>query len=198
MNRLKQFLKVMFIGKGDYGNKKLRPAIQNQWTNFETVWNDKKDQSFGIERIIRTLLALQPFLFPALYIRHFGGKGGILTRKLFIELYVLFKFAFPFGILFFGQYQQHFALLVVAYLMIETIFYLSGLVFLSDIYIEPISYKRSLILLLINYVETTMGFAVLYRGLNLLKDVNNGDIATNIGARYSGDRRAVFRGQHIK
>jgi hypothetical protein len=184
MDKLKQFLKDLFIGKGNYGNKKLRPAFQNQWTNFEKVWNDKKDQSFGIERVVRILLVLQPFLFPTLYIRHIGGNGRILTRKLVIELYVLLKFVFPFAILLLCISQNPFALFVVAYLMVETILYLSGLVFLSDIYIEPISYKRSLILLLINYVETTIGFAVLYRGLNLLKDASGCDITTSISAVY--------------
>lgn len=184
MSKLKRFLKYLFIGKGDYGNKKLRPAFKNQWTNFQTVWNDKKDQSFGIERVVRILLVLHPYLFPTLYIRHIGGNGGILIRKLVIELYVLFKLAFPFAILLLGLFQNPFALFVVAYLMVETILYLSGLVFLSDIYIEPISYKRSLILLLINYVETTVGFAVLYRGLNLLKEASGGDITTNISAVY--------------
>jgi hypothetical protein len=173
MRRLRQFLRALFIGKGDYGTKKLTPAIRNQWTNFQTVWNDKKDKSFGVERFLRIVLVLQPYLFPNLYIRHIGGNQGILCRKIVIELYVLIKFAIPFLILFFGLYQHPFLLFILSYLMIETIFYLLGLVFLSDIYIEPISYKRSLILLFLNYIETTMGFAVLYRGLDVLNVTNS-------------------------
>ena len=168
------FFKELFLGKGEYKLKKLTPAIKNQYNNFKKVWNDSLDKTFGVERILRLILVLLPYLYPTLYIRHFSGKKGILTRKIVVELYVVLKLLYPVIILYFHFYDNIWVLISVIYLMSETLMYLLGLVFLSDIYIQPISYKRSIILLFINYVETTLGFATIYFGFGLIKNIRNG------------------------
>jgi len=45
---------------------------------------------------------------------------------------------------------------------LETIIYLFGLIFLTDTYARPVSGKRSLLVLLLNYLEVTFDFAVIY------------------------------------
>jgi hypothetical protein len=48
-----------------------------------------------------------------------------------------------------------------------------SLLFLSDIYKPPISNKRSYLMVLMNFVELCLDFAVLYRGLGLITNLNN-------------------------
>jgi Ion channel len=169
-----KFFRELFLGKGEYEFKKLTPAIKNQYNNFKKVWNDSLDKTFGVERILRLILVLLPYLFPSLYIRHISGKKGILARKIVVEIYVVLKLLYPMIILYFHFYNNLWVLIIVIYLMSETLMYLLGLVFLSDIYIKPISYKRSIILLFMNYVETTLGFAIIYFGFGLIKNMGNG------------------------
>ncbi|OPX28723.1 MAG: hypothetical protein B1H08_05395 [Candidatus Omnitrophica bacterium 4484_171] len=54
------------------------------------------------------------------------------------------------------------------YIMSETIFYILNLIFLSDIYSSPVSYRRSILFLFLHYVEVVMDFSVIYIGLDLL------------------------------
>jgi len=173
-NKHTNTLKTLIQGYGNYEVKKLTPAIKNQYLNFKKVWKDSFDKTFGIERILRLILVLLPFAYPTLYIRHFSGFKGVLFRKLVVEFYVILKLIFSIIILYFQLYHEPLFIYIVIYLMSETLMYLFGLVFLSDIYIAPISYKRSLILLFINYLETTLGFAIVYIGFNLVTRIHSG------------------------
>ncbi|WP_199189220.1 potassium channel family protein, partial [Photobacterium sp. GB-27] len=56
-----------------------------------------------------------------------------------------------------------FSILFISYLLLETLLYLLSIIFLSDIYSPPISKKRSFLMLVINYIEVCLGFAVLYK-----------------------------------
>jgi hypothetical protein len=141
------FLQKLFIGPFPDPHKYVRPALQNQWKNITTV---------------------SAYVFPGIYIRQVSGKHGLLTRKLALDLYVPLKLAFP-ALVLWGHWQSTWwALFLVSYFGLETLFYVSGLMFLSDIYKAPISHKRSYLMFLINYVEICLDFAVLYGGLKLV------------------------------
>ncbi len=172
-------LKKIFIGPKTNDYKYTRPAIQNQWKNFKKAWNDKKEVTFGIERVLRLLLILIQFVFPALYIRHFSGKKGLLCRKIWVELYVILKVILPVFYLYFNLERYDFVLILNSYLILETVCYLLGLIFMSDIYVRPISQKRSFLLLMLNYIEISLCFSILYKGLNLVPGITN-----NIQAIY--------------
>lgn len=47
-------------------------------------------------------------------------------------------------------------------LIIETMLYIPMLIFASDFFTKPRTYRRSLILLFVNYAELVFGYAVLY------------------------------------
>ncbi|MBY8038946.1 ion channel [Vibrio fluvialis] len=163
------FLRKLFIGNRPLKYKYVAPAVQNQVKTLKKVWNDDKDPTFGIERIFRLFLVIISFIFPILYIRHFSGKYGLMCRKIAIELHVIFKLFLPILLFKFHLTSNSFVIFIAIYLMLETITYLLGLIFLSDIYVSPISNKRSFLLLLINYIEITLYFSVLYHGLSLIK-----------------------------
>ena len=50
----------------------------------------------------------------------------------------------------------------MVYVLIETLFYIPTLIFASDLFTRPRSYKRSMLLLFFNYIEIVTAFGVLY------------------------------------
>jgi voltage-gated potassium channel Kch len=70
-------------------------------------------------------------------------------------------------------YNNIFIVFVTTYLLCETILYVATLIFVSDIFARPRSYRRSVLLLYFNYLEIVLSFAVIYGGLNLLNSNAN-------------------------
>ena len=70
---------------------------------------------------------------------------------------------------------------VCIYLISETFIYLLGLIFLSEEYRKPVSYKRNVLMTIINFIEITLGFAVIYY-CTLNNDIYK--LTTNIDAIY--------------
>jgi hypothetical protein len=69
---------------------------------------------------------------------------------------------------------------------LETVLYLSALIFLSNEFAQPISYRRSLIGIFINYVEVCLDYAVLYSYCSI-KDpcfFDSGNTITTMQAAY--------------
>ncbi|MCP4956955.1 Ion channel [Photobacterium aquimaris] len=75
----------------------------------------------------------------------------------------LFKLITPIIICRCNLEDSTFAIILISYLLLETLLYLLDVIFLSDIYSPPISRKRSYLMLVINYIEVCLGFAVLYK-----------------------------------
>jgi hypothetical protein len=139
------------------------PEIKLQIINFYRVWRNKGYRDFGLERIIRLFLVGIQFFFPGLYIRHIGGKyGGFLGRRLATEIYILLKLTFPVLILFFGWQGHLLLILLAAYLMLETMLYLTSMIFLSVQFSHIISYRRSLISLFVNFMEISVSYGCIY------------------------------------
>jgi len=158
------FLKTLFMGNQFVrSNESVHPEIKLQIINVHRVWRNKGYRDFGLERLIRLFLVSVQFLFPGLYIRHFGGKiGGFLGRRLATELYILFKLSLP-GLVLFSSVKPHlFFVFLVSYLILETMLYLTSLIFLSFEFSPTISFRRSLITLFVNFMEISIGFAVVY------------------------------------
>jgi hypothetical protein len=61
-----------------------------------------------------------------------------------------------------NHWQNNPFVLGMVYVMLETILYIPTLIFASDLFSKPRSYKRSMLLLFFNYIEMVFGFAVLY------------------------------------
>ena len=158
------FFKTLFMGNAEVrSHQREHPEIKLQIINFYRVWRNKGYRDFGLERIIRLFLVGVQFFFPGLYIRHIGGKyGGFLGRRLATELYILMKLSFP-VIIFLLGWQNHLPLiLLAAYLMLETMLYLTSMIFLSVQFSPIISYRRSLISLFINFLEISLSYGLLY------------------------------------
>ena len=156
------FIKKIFIGNSiEKLNRKPKSAFEAQQENVQKVWDSKNYEDFGIERLLRLFLVCIQFLFPGLYIRYFSGKRNTLTRKICNEIYVTTKILLYILALFVLPKFSWFCYIAI-YLMAETFCYLLGLIFLETEYKKPASYKRNLLMAIINYMEVTLGFATIY------------------------------------
>jgi len=156
-----KFIRKLFYGNVSFPLAKANNAVKLQIKNLESVWNSKTYNDFGIERIFRLFLVLIQFAFLGLYVRDITGRRSVLCRKIGNEVYVIVKILIYLTILFCGI-SRHWLSYICLYLITETICYLLGLIFLNTEYSKPISYKRNLLLTMINYIEITFGFACIY------------------------------------
>lgn len=157
---MKNFFKKLFTGC-NHKYRHPRSAILLQRLHLHNVWNCRKYQDFGLERCLRLFLVLIQFLFLGLYVRYISGKYGTIPRKLAVEVYSLFKLTFALVILFYFSDNLIFIGICI-YFAIETLCYILSLIYLSPEFSSPISYKRSILYILINFFEIITTFALLY------------------------------------
>jgi len=158
-----QRLRKILVGHGQH-NHRSRPAIKNQIFTVLRIWRNYDHLDFGIERIVRLLLAVSQFASISLYIKQLTGRFGQTTKKLSVEIYVLLKLIFPLLAMHQGWTAQKWFLPVIIYLVNETVIYLMSLIFISDASREFIQPRRSFLLLFINFMEMTFAFASMHFG----------------------------------
>lgn len=165
---MKQFLYKLFLGKPEYNLPLSRSAYTNHKIHLKKIWDNAKHNDIGFEKILRLFLVAIQFIFPGIHYRNFWGKKGTIVRNVAIEFYVLFKTLLPVFFLTSGLYKYKITVVISSYLLFETICYVSALIFVSDMYVKPRSYRRNILMLFLNYLEIAFSFAVIYAGLNLL------------------------------
>jgi hypothetical protein len=162
--------KKLVIGNPEHNLEIPDSHIQRHHANLQKVWNNLGHNDTGIERILRLFLISIQFLFPGLYIRDYFGRFGLSYKNLAIESYILLKLSFPIFAFYFHETGNPFVLGLSIYFLVETITYVAVLVFVSDISTETRSANRAILLLLLNYVEITFNFSMLYSGFRMLND----------------------------
>jgi len=172
---MKMFLYKLFLGRPEYNQPLKRSAYSNHKIHLVKIWNNAKHNDIGFEKVLRLFLVAIQFIFPGLHYRNFWGKRGVIVRNVAIEFYVLFKTILPLIFLLTGLYKHLFAVIISSYLLLETICYVSALIFVSDMFVKPRSYRRNILMLFLNYLEIAFSFAVIYAGLHLL-----GEKATSV------------------
>jgi hypothetical protein len=142
--------------------------IQKRILNIKAIWNNDHQDDNGIEKIIRVLLSFSQMLFPGMYIKYFASKIGNAYEDLALDLYVLLKVSFPLVLILYEWHQFPVLTCILVYLLLETVLYIPTLIFASDLFSRPRSYKRSMLLLFFNYLEIVLAYAVLYSNGNHL------------------------------
>jgi hypothetical protein len=150
------------IGKVTEKSKPKFNPIERRILNIRAIWNNDHQFDNGIEKIVRLFLSFSQLLFPGLYIKYLSNKIGHEYQDLALDIYVLAKFIFPILILINHWQYNHIILFIMVYLLLETVLYIPTLIFASDLFNRPRSYKRSMLLLFFNYMEIVISFAVLY------------------------------------
>ena len=143
-------------------------VISKRIKNIQSIWHNEHQDDVGIEKLIRLFLAASQFIFPGIYLKHWAGKKGIIYEELMVDLYIFLKMLLPFFILYYNLQEYPILLKVNLWLLIETILYLATLVFASDIFSNPRSYRRSMLLMFLDYFQIVLCFAVLYSSGNYL------------------------------
>ncbi|MGL5963395.1 MAG: potassium channel family protein [Fusobacteriaceae bacterium] len=159
---MKEFLKLLYISKGAK-DKVTNNSLDVQKVKLRKAFNGKNQNNFGLERIVRLILLLQAFIFPAIWIRSMCGKKSKIRKKIVVEIYVFIKLSYIIYLAIGTRIYSHLELYLVIYTMLETLFYLLSIVFLDDVHEKAISFSRSLLLLFINYFEITMSFSIIYK-----------------------------------
>jgi hypothetical protein len=136
--------------------------IQKRILNIKSIWNNDHQEDNGIEKIVRLFLSSTQLIFPGIYIKYLASKKGYEYQDLAIDIYVLAKVIFPIIILKFNLQHESYMIYILIYVLLETVFYIPTLIFASDLFSRPRSYKRSMLLLFFNYIEIVFSFAVLY------------------------------------
>jgi hypothetical protein len=165
---MRKTVRKLFLGKSSNGLQAECNPIQKRIQNIKSIWNNDHQDDNGLEKILRLLLSSSLLLFPGIYIKYFSRKKGIEYQDLAIDTYILLKVIFPIVILINQWYTIDWVVIVMTYLFLETIFYIPTLIFASDLFSKPRSYRRSMLLLFFNYLEIVLAYAVFYSCGNYL------------------------------
>jgi len=176
--------------KHNYKKKILeRTACEAQVHYYRSV--NERDQFWVTKRFRQMLLFIHYFLI-GFWVKQVSGKLSWESRRIALELMPLVKITaalimisiFSFDI----PYNSLICIIISYYLILDTLVPLAAFVFLNDVLKPSANPIRSLVLLLLNYVELLFMFGVIYssalgigwNGLSISLNVNYGiDIDTN-------------------
>ena len=165
-----RILKKLLIGNGTKFETAAQNPIQKSVFNIKAIWNNDHQDDNGIEKIIRLILSSSQLLFPGIYIKFLANKKGPQYVDLSLDFYVLLKVMFPILILVNHWQVNNFVIYAMVYVLLETVLYIPTLIFASDTFSKPRSYRRSMLLLFFNYLEIVFAYAVLYTCGNNLNE----------------------------
>jgi len=159
---MKSILKKLLLGNVSETAKPDCNPIQKRIQNINAIWNNDHQDDNGIEKIVRLFLSTSQLFFPGVYIKYLASLKGYEYRDLALDFYILLKVSFPLLILIYHWQSYPFVIWIMIYVLLETVLYIPTLIFASDMFSKPRSYKRSMLLLFLNYLEIVFAFAVLY------------------------------------
>lgn len=156
-------VKKLLVGKVNEKHSQKTNPIKKRILNIRAIWNNDHEDDNGIEKIVRLFLSSSQLLFPGTYIKYFANKFGHEYKDLAMDFYILAKVIFPILILTNNWQTNDIVIYLLIYILLETVLYIPTLIFASDLFSQPRSYKRSMLLLFFNYLESVLSFAVFYR-----------------------------------
>ena len=165
---MKTILKKLFLGNLSNVPRPEFNPVQKRLQNIKAIWNNNHQNDNGIEKLVRLFLSSSQLLFPGVYIKYLAYLKGYEHRDLALDSYVLLKVAFPLMILINQWQSNQYVICIMIYVLLETVLYIPTLIFASDMFSKPRSYKRSMLLLFLNYIEIIFSFGVLYSCGNYL------------------------------
>ncbi|MES3018506.1 MAG: ion channel [Bacteroidota bacterium] len=163
---MKKHLTRLILGNQALNKLEEQPHIPH-FKKIRDVWHNSNYNDFGIERIFRLFLVSSKIFFPGIYLEYAHRKASYHHRKIKGEIYVIFKTAMPFAMLYFGLWDNPWLFALNIYLLIETYVYIFHKIFLPE-HNSNRNYNRSLILLFFNFVEVIGSYGVIYAAGNYL------------------------------
>lgn len=157
--------------------KDRKVVFQNSWKASLRYWeeiqqNDWKRGYFAIAKTLRQLMLIIRFAFlPLLCLKDLFGKHDWQRRRTTVEWIAVGKVIVPIICWILVYYNffpawlsfgKRICIVIVMYLMFDTITYLMVLILMADIQNPSANIIRSLLLLFVNYIEVAMDIAFLY------------------------------------
>ncbi len=134
----------------------------------KAVWNDLKGPSYGIERIIKLFLVLVKYVYPTVLINLIIKKLTPSWQKLSFDIYLCLKFFWLLMVLLMGWYENLLVVCFTIYLISETVIYILNIIIFKKADKFPISFSRSMIFLMFNYIQVVFCFAIVYLKWDLI------------------------------
>src|SRR2546423_9618810 len=132
-------------------------------------WN--RPDPVGLIRLVRLSICLVIFLLPTIYIDLLVPKKSKVGIAVAREAYYVLVVIFLAVALFEDWHRSNIIIGLVIYFLVGALVHFCGQVFVWGH--ESIDAARSLLLALINYVEMTVGFAILYRHWDCLSTISS-------------------------
>jgi hypothetical protein len=133
--------------------------VSSQRADLQKVWDTP---SLGLTRLAKLALCILPFAFPVLWITELLKNADRRLIFLSVDGYVVLRAALLTGLLLCPIKQSCSITFMATYFLLDILVYVSGVVFLADVYGRPLSSVRSLLLMLVNFGEVVLAFAVLH------------------------------------
>jgi Ion channel len=159
---MKKIIKKLLLGDVSKIKMQKYNPLQRALKNIQSIWNNDHQDDNGIEKMLRLFLSTSQLLFPGIYIKYLANRKGYEYQDIALDFYILLKVLFPILILLNNWHENDIAIALMIYVLLETILYIPTLIFASDLFTRPRSYKRSMLLLFFNYLEIIFSFGVLY------------------------------------
>lgn len=158
------------ILRSDYSHQDISySGYKLQLQKIAEVWKGSNHHDYGVLRLFRLFLVLIIIVYPGVLIDQIFNRKNSVDRKLIVELYVIIKTVFPFAVLIFHWYTIPFIYYLNIYLLTETYIYLFSKIFLADQHGKT-SNMRTLLLLIFNFFESGLTFAMVYIAGNYLNE----------------------------
>src|SRR6187402_3614111 len=124
---IQAFFKKLLLGNTSHMPKSPINPLRGRVNNIKAIWNNHHQDDNGIEKIVRLFLSSSQLLFPGIYIKYLADKKGAEYQDLAMDLYILFKVAFPFVILINQLQDVPFVVWTMIYVLAETVLYIPTL-----------------------------------------------------------------------
>lgn len=137
---------------------------RKQWQTFRHIVRSegRAKNLFGIERLFLMWVCLGLLSMPAMVVRGLGQVFGERGRRLAMEYYAIGKPLFLAWVLFSGRFCLLPWMSVSALALLDLYISLFAMVFLQHFHTGRTSHGRSLLLLMVNFAESVVAFAILY------------------------------------
>ena len=151
-----------------FGKKAPTPVSSHAYDkvqmNLRAVWNQTLYRDFGIERLLRLLLVVLGFILPGTLFRYLISQfsRSFLLRRAAVELFALLKVGWFIWLLHSGTALNGWWLAGSVVLTLDTFHFLLSRIFLADVHPGHTSFRRSLLLMIVNFWEMCLAFAASY------------------------------------
>lgn len=159
---MKQFFKKLLLGSNTVEHHPKVGALQKRVNNLRSIWTISTMTISESRRFSAYFCGFVPILLFRHLHQAVFWQNGIAYQDLSVEILCSFKVCFPLWILYADTHDNPILFFLVIWFLLETMLYVTTLIFASDIFSRPRSYRRSMLLLFFNYMEIVLSFGVIY------------------------------------